>query len=160
MNFLLWYNQKWLLYTNLNMLKKCLSRYAMIVFMTTEIGVPSFDFQIVQGNQLNLKQSWEGSKLSSSLIFKSKNHIVRNSFWIKKNRASDNEGKFHIFLKCRIWICNKKKSIFPWTSELAWIWHFLRKLDYFWALLYWQHWLQNWASVFCNQCRQYKSAQK
>ena len=54
------------------MLKKCLSRYGMIVFMTTEIGVPSFDFQIVQGNQLNLKQSWEGSKLSSSLIFKSK----------------------------------------------------------------------------------------
>ena len=51
-------------------------------------------------------------------------------------------------------------SIFPWTSELAWIWHFLRKLDYFWALLYWQHWLQktsilhlvedaakNWGSV-------------
>ena len=35
-------------------------------------------------------------------------HIVRNSFWIKKNRASDNEGKFHKFLKCRIWICNKK----------------------------------------------------
>ena len=30
-------------------------------------------------------------------------------------------------------------SIFPCTSELAWIWHFLRKLDYFWALLYWQH---------------------
>ena len=27
-----------------------------------------------------------------------------------------------------------KNSIFPWTSELAWIWHFLRKLDYFWAL--------------------------
>ena len=54
------------------MLKKILSLYGMNVFMTTEIGVPSFDFQIVQGNQLNLKQSWEGSKLSSSLIFKSK----------------------------------------------------------------------------------------
>ena len=35
-------------------------------------------------------------------------HIVLNSFWIKKNRASDNEGKFHTYLKCRIWICNKK----------------------------------------------------
>ena len=34
--------------------------------------------------------------------------IVHNSFWIKKNRASDNEGKFHTYLKCRIWICNKK----------------------------------------------------
>ena len=28
-----------------------------------------------------------------------------------------------------------KNSIFPWTSELAWIWHFLRKLDYFWLFL-------------------------
>ena len=31
-------------------------------------------------------------------------HIVRNSIWLKKNRASDNEGKFHSFLMCRIWI--------------------------------------------------------
>ena len=35
-------------------------------------------------------------------------HIVRNSFWIKKNRASDNEGKFHTYLKVRIWIWNRK----------------------------------------------------
>ena len=36
------------------------------------------------------------------------NVIVHNSFWIKKNRASDNEGKFHTYLKVRIWIWNKK----------------------------------------------------
>ena len=53
-----------------------------------------------------------------------------------------------------------KNSIFPWTSELAWIWHFLRKLDYFWLFLSTLVLLQNWASVFCNQCCQYKSAQK
>ena len=39
-----------------------------------------------------------------------------------------------------------KNLIFPWTSELAWIWHFLEQFGSFWALLYWQHWLQNWAS--------------
>ena len=27
-------------------------------------------------------------------------HIVRNSIWLKKNRASDNEDKFHSFLMC------------------------------------------------------------
>ena len=96
-------------------------------------------------------------------------HIVRNSFWIKKNRSSDNEGKFHTYLKCRIWIC-KKKSIFPGTSELVWIWHFLRKFGSFWALLHWQHWLKlkktvDW-SIFCRKnsfvtrCCQCKSAQK
>ena len=31
-------------------------------------------------------------------------HIVRNLIWLKKNRASDNEGKFHSFLMYRIWI--------------------------------------------------------
>ena len=31
-------------------------------------------------------------------------HIVQNSIWLKKNRASDNEGKFHSFLMYRIWI--------------------------------------------------------
>ena len=31
-------------------------------------------------------------------------HTVQNSIWLKKNRASDNEGKFHSFLMCRIWI--------------------------------------------------------
>ena len=35
-------------------------------------------------------------------------HIVRNSIWLKKNRASDYEGKFHSFLMCRIWIYSKK----------------------------------------------------
>ena len=30
-------------------------------------------------------------------------HIVRNSIWLKKNRASDNVGKFHTYyLKCRV----------------------------------------------------------
>ena len=41
-----------------------------------------------------------------------------------------------------------------------WIWQFLRKFDYFWALLYWQHWLQKTEAQFCNQCYQYKYAQK
>ena len=35
-------------------------------------------------------------------------HIVRNSIWLKKNRASDNEGKFHSFL---MWA--KSNLIFP-----------------------------------------------
>ena len=35
-------------------------------------------------------------------------HPGRNSFWIKKNWASDNESKFHTYLKVRIWIWNKK----------------------------------------------------
>ena len=35
-------------------------------------------------------------------------HIVQNSIWLKKNRASDNEGKFHSFLMCRIWIYSQK----------------------------------------------------
>ena len=35
-------------------------------------------------------------------------HIVRNAIWLKKNRARDNEGKFHSFLKCRIWIYSQK----------------------------------------------------
>ena len=30
-------------------------------------------------------------------------HIVQNSIW-----ASDNEGKFHSFFKCRIWIYSQK----------------------------------------------------
>ena len=29
-------------------------------------------------------------------------HNVQNSIWLKKNRASDNQGKFHSFLMCRI----------------------------------------------------------
>ena len=35
-------------------------------------------------------------------------HPVRNSLWLKKNRASDNEGKFHSFLMWRIWIYSQK----------------------------------------------------
>ena len=35
-------------------------------------------------------------------------HIVRNSIWMNKNRASANEGKFHSFLMCRIWIYGQK----------------------------------------------------
>ena len=35
-------------------------------------------------------------------------HIVRNSIWLKKNRASENEGKFHAFLMCKIWIYSQK----------------------------------------------------
>ena len=31
-------------------------------------------------------------------------HIVQNSILLKKNRASDNKGKFHSFLMCRIWL--------------------------------------------------------
>ena len=31
-------------------------------------------------------------------------HHVQKSLWLKKNRASDNEGKFHSILMCRIWI--------------------------------------------------------
>ena len=36
------------------------------------------------------------------------NHIVRNSMWLKKNQASEIEGKFHTNLKCRMWIHDKK----------------------------------------------------
>ena len=36
-----------------------------------------------------------------------------------KNRASDNEGKFHWFLMCRIWIYSQ--NLIP--SKLGWIWH-------------------------------------
>ena len=31
-------------------------------------------------------------------------HNVRNTIWMKKNRASDNGGKIHSFLMCRTWI--------------------------------------------------------
>ena len=45
-----------------------------------------------------------------------------------------------------------KNSIFPWKSELSWIWQFFfRKLDLFWLFLSTLVLLQNWASVFCNQ---------
>ena len=34
-------------------------------------------------------------------------HWSTHAIWLKKNRAS-NEGKFHSFLMCRIWIYNQK----------------------------------------------------
>ena len=52
-------------------------------------------------------------------------NIVRNSIWKKKNQASDNIGKFHTYLKCRMWIHQQK-------SMLSRIWHVFIKLGYFW----------------------------
>ena len=61
-------------------------------------------------------------------------HIVRNSIWLKKNRASDNEGKFHSF-----WCVESEffvKNLFHnWTSKLGCIWHIFGKLGYFWLFL-------------------------
>ena len=57
-------------------------------------------------------------------------HYVRNSIWLKKNRACDNEAKFHSFLMCRFWIYNRK-WFHNWTSELWCIWHIFGKLVYF-----------------------------
>ena len=62
-------------------------------------------------------------------------HIVRNSIWLKKNRISDNEGKFHSFLMCRIWIKNKFHC---WKSELGCIWHIFGKFVSFQVLEHWQ----------------------
>ena len=35
-------------------------------------------------------------------------HIVRNSIWKEKNQTNDNIGKFHTYLKYRIWIHHQK----------------------------------------------------
>ena len=43
-----------------------------------------------------------------NLLLRIPKHNVRNSIWLTKNRASDNEGKFHSFLMFRIWIYNQK----------------------------------------------------
>ena len=51
-----------------------------------------------------------------------------------------------------------KNSIFPWTSELVWIWQFLRKFGSFWALLHWQHLVgesffnRNWTNIWLQNC--------
>ena len=42
--------------------------------------------------------------LGAATAWKDLNHIVPNPIWWKKNRASDNKGKFHSFLISRIWI--------------------------------------------------------
>ena len=42
------------------------------------------------------------------LALKKNFDIVQNSIWLKKNRARDNEGKFHSFLMCRIWIYSQR----------------------------------------------------
>ena len=66
-------------------------------------------------------------------------HIVRNSFWIKKNQESDNEGKFHIYLKCRIWICNKEFNFsldIRITMNLAFFLENWTIFGSFWAVLY------------------------
>ena len=59
------------------------------------------------------------------------------------NQEKPKKWQWRHFLYIPIWSVESefviKNSIFSWTSELAWIWYFLRKLDYFWALLYWQH---------------------
>ena len=80
-------------------------------------------------------------------------HIVRNSFWIKKNQARDNEGKFHAYLKCRNWICIQKFN-FHWTSELAWIWHLLHWQHFdktYFKLMVVQLFLKTQKRQFCNQ---------
>ena len=40
--------------------------------------------------------------ISISHIPSKEGHIVRNAIWWKKNRASDNKGKFYSFLMCKI----------------------------------------------------------
>ena len=82
-------------------------------------------------NQLQIKLIMIWSLLSlCKVLF----HPGRNSFWIKKNRASDNEGKFHTYLKCRIWICNKKLN-FSLDIRVSVNLAFFMKLDYFWLFL-------------------------
>ena len=60
-------------------------------------------------------------------------HIVRNSFWINKKRASNNEGKFHTYLKCRIWICNKEFN-FSFDIRVSTNLAFFEKIRLFLAL--------------------------
>ena len=68
-------------------------------------------------------------------------HILRNSFWIKKNWASHNESKFHIYLKCSIWIYIKN-LISPWTSNLTWFG------------IFWENLALSECSCTCNICLQ------
>ena len=63
-------------------------------------------------------------------------HIVLNSILKKKNQASENVGKFHTYLKCRVeYEFITKNQFHNWTSKLASIWDIFRKLGYFWLFL-------------------------
>ena len=87
-------------------------------------------------------------------------HPVRNSLWLKKNRASDNEGKFHSFLMCRIWIYSQN-FFHIWTSELGCICNIFGKFGSFQVLQHWQQsfFKKNWGGN--NQMLQlYWSTQK
>ena len=53
---------------------------------------------------------------------------------IEKNRASDNEGKFHSFL-CVESEFIVKNQFHNWSSELGCIWHIFGKLGSFWLFL-------------------------
>ena len=118
----------------------------VILFIITFVGFKIFIMQVVKA--LWRKNVWMiFLKLTIKNIYPCPKHIVRNSFWIMKNLASDNEGKFHIYLKCRIWICNEKFN-FSLDIRVSLNLAFFEKIE------------QNRASVFCNQCYQYKSAQK
>ena len=76
-----------------------------------------------------------------------------------KNWASDNEGKFHIFLKCRIWICNKKFN-FSLDIRVSVNLAFFEKIGLFLSTLALATLVKKTEAQFCNQCCQYKSAQK
>ena len=53
---------------------------------------------------------------------------------IEKNRASDNEGKFHSFL-CVESEFIVKNQFHNWSSELGCIWHIFGKLGSFWLFM-------------------------
>ena len=62
-------------------------------------------------------------------------HIVWNSIWKKENQASDNVGKFHTYLKCRIWI-HHQKCFFFFHIEFRTMWKSSEPL-------YWIYWIQH-----------------
>ena len=62
----------------------------------------------IKASQFQPLSSHERRLPKSSQFLPQCSHIVRNSIWLKKNRDSDNEGKFHSFLMCRIWIYSQK----------------------------------------------------
>ena len=55
--------------------------------------------------------------LGAATVWKDLNHIVPNPIWLKKNRASDNKGKFHSseFIESEF----VKNQFHHWTSELG-----------------------------------------
>ena len=82
--------------------------------------------------------------------FDSKLHFATNSTWskisLKEIRLfiihSEKKKTEHVTMKAILIHALSvesefliKNSIFPWKSELAWIWKFLRKSDYFWLFL-------------------------